>query len=159
MNLKVPVLVSKTDTFSVQNRHFWKLKLAVLQYTGYQVVMKALKIDAEKQVLKLCLGLRPVHEEQLFGSTGKGGVKPVDIVRREHIVGHVALVNIYVRPLAALCLVAGYGIGELNLQGVVVRVGTQTLHAVGTARLVGIILKYGVEELFALLVRKGRSLG
>ena len=34
----------------------------------------------------------------------------MDIVRREHIVGHIALVDIYVRPLSTLRLVAGYGV-------------------------------------------------
>lgn len=68
------------------------------------------------------LRLRPVDEIKFLCSTREGCIEPMDIVGREHVVGHVALVNIYVRPLSALCLMTCYGIGILYLQGIVTRV-------------------------------------
>lgn len=43
----------------------------------------------------------------------------MNVVGREHVVCHVALIDVYVRPLPALCLMAGYGVGILYLQGIV----------------------------------------
>ena len=40
----------------------------------------------------------------------------MDIVGREHIIGHIALIHIYVLPLPALGLMTGHGVCELNLQ-------------------------------------------
>ena len=68
------------------------------------------------------LRLRPIHQEQLFRSTSKSGIKPVDIIGREHLVGHIPLIEIDMRPLTTLRLMTGDGIGELHLQGVVVTV-------------------------------------
>ena len=53
-------------------------------------------------------------------------------------------------PLAALCLVAGEGIGELDLQGVVVGVLFHGTQPVLFARHVGIVLHDGLEELLRL---------
>jgi hypothetical protein len=52
------------------------------------------------------------------------------VVGRQHIIGHVALVYINVGPLSTLRLVASHGIGEFNLQGIVVGVGSQFLDPV-----------------------------
>ena len=60
--------------------------------------------------LLLRLLFPPVHHIYSFLASRYGCIEPMDIVRREHIVGHVALVDIYVRPLSALRLVAGYGV-------------------------------------------------
>ena len=46
------------------------------------------------------LRLGPVDEKEFLCGTREGCVEPVDIVGREHVVGHVALVNIYVCPLS-----------------------------------------------------------
>ena len=70
--------------------------------------------------LLLGLSLGPVDEKQFVGGSCEGGVQPVDVVGREHVVGHVALVYIYVCPLSSLCLVAGHAVGVFGLQGVVV---------------------------------------
>ena len=61
------------------------------------------------------LGLGPVHEIELLGSTGEGCVEPVDLVGGEHVVGHIALIQIDVRPLSALSFMAGDGIGKFHL--------------------------------------------
>ena len=81
----------------------------------------------------------------------------MDVVRSEHVVGHIALVYVHVRPLSALRLVAGYGVGELHLQGVVVHVFAYALHAVGLEGYVLIVFLYGVEQLFALLACQCRG--
>lgn len=104
------------------------------------------------------LRLGPVHEKEFLCGTREGCVEPVDIVGREHVVGHVALVNIYVRPLSALCLVAGNGIGILYLQGIVTRVLPYLLQAVGFQRHILIVFHNSVEEPLALFARKSRSL-
>ena len=98
------------------------------------------------------LCLRPVDKIKMLCGTGKGGVDPVDVVGREHLIGHVALVEIDVCPLPALCLVAGDGVAELHLQGVVVSVLTDFLHAVGLQRYVGIVLQHIPEELLVLFM-------
>ena len=61
----------------------------------------------------------------------EGGIQPVDVVGREHVVGHVALVYIYVCPLSALRLVAGHGVGIFYLKCIVVGVFLQLLVAFG----------------------------
>ena len=53
----------------------------------------------------------------------------MDIVGGEHVVCHIALIQIDMRPLATLSFVAGDGIGELNLKGVVVTVALQFFDA------------------------------
>ena len=48
-----------------------------------------------------CLGFGPVDEEEFLSGSGEGGIEPVDIVGGEHIVGHIALIEIDMRPLTA----------------------------------------------------------
>ena len=81
------------------------------------------------------------------------------IVGRQHIVRHVSLVDVYVRPLAALCLVARHGIGILYLQGIVVGVFLKLLVALGLGAYVGIIEHHLFKQAVALLTRQSRSLG
>ena len=57
----------------------------------------------------------PVHEEQLFGGAGKGGVEPMDIIRREHIIRHIPLVEIDMCPLSTLRLMTGHCVGVFDL--------------------------------------------
>ena len=54
-------------------------------------------------------------------------------------------------PLSALCLMAGDGIGELYLQGVIILISLQFLDALYLQWLVGIVLHHGMIELFLLL--------
>ncbi len=69
----------------------------------------------------------------------------MDVVGSKHVVGHVALVQIDMSPLTALRLVAGHGIGELYLQGIVELVRAHMLHAVGLQGDVGIIGEHALE--------------
>ena len=62
------------------------------------------------------------------------------------------------RPLTALRLVAGYGIGKLYLKGVVVYVFLHSLQAVSLAWQVLIVLHHVVVELFLLLRSERRSI-
>ena len=72
-------------------------------------------VNCDDTGLFLCLRLGPVDEKQALGGAREGRVQPVDVVRSEHVVGHVALVYVHVRPLSALRLVAGHGVGVLYL--------------------------------------------
>ena len=109
--------------------------------------------------LLLCLRLGPVDEKQFVGGSCEGGVKPVYVVGREHVVGHVALVYIYVCPLSALRLVAGHGVSVFYLKSVVVGVFLQLLVAFGLGGHVGIIEHHLLEELLILVVRECRRFG
>ena len=42
----------------------------------------------------------------------------MEIVGREHVVGHVALVYIHMRPLSALSLMTCHGISIFHLEGI-----------------------------------------
>ena len=66
--------------------------------------------------------LRPVHKVELLGGAGEGSIEPVDIVGGEHVVGHIALIQIDVRPLSALSFMAGDGIGKFHLKGIIVTI-------------------------------------
>ena len=105
----------------------------------------------------MCSG--PVDEEHLFGGPGESGVEPVDVVGREHVVGHVALIDVDMRPLAALRLVTGHGITVLHLQRIVVDIVPQGFDAVGLEGYVGIVLHYLIEQLLLLSPCQSRSLG
>ena len=70
----------------------------------------------------------PIDEIKMTGGTREGGIEPVEIVGIDHIVGHVALVDIDICPLSALGLVASDGISEFHLQGVVVIILADVLH-------------------------------
>ena len=99
--------------------------------------------------------LRPVDQIQLLGGTGEGGVEPVDIIGREHVVRHITLIHINMRPLSALRLMAGHGIGKLHLQGIEELVLTNRLHPIRLERNVLIIFFYLTEELLLLLMGQG----
>ena len=99
--------------------------------------------------------LRPVDQIQLLGGTGEGGVEPVDIIGREHVVRHVTLIHINMRPLSALRLMAGHGIGKLHLQGIEELVLENRLHPIRLERNILIIFFYLTEELLLLLMGQG----
>ena len=82
----------------------------------------------------------------------------MDIVGREHIVRHIALININMCPLPALCLITGDGVCKLDLQGIIVFVFLDGLHPVSLQRNVRIVFFYLLEEFFALLMSQGWSL-
>ncbi len=65
----------------------------------------------------LYLRFWPVDQIELLGGTCKGGIEPVQIVGREHVVSHITLVDIDMCPLSTLRLVTGGGIGVFHLQG------------------------------------------
>ena len=58
----------------------------------------------------------------------------MDVVWREHIVGHVSLVDVDVFPLPALGFVTGHGVSVLNLQRVVVLVQLHPFQPIGWSR-------------------------
>ena len=63
----------------------------------------------------------------------------MNIVGREHFLGHIALVDIDMRPLPALRLVTGHRIGIFYLQRVEIRVGLEFFYAVALSRNVSIV--------------------
>lgn len=73
--------------------------------------------------------LAPVHEIDGAGGTGDGGVEPAEVVGTKHVVGHEALIDEDVGPLTSLCLVAGDGIGVLDLECIEVWVLLHSLDA------------------------------
>jgi|GEM_PF-4451003 len=62
-------------------------------------------------------------------------------------------------PLSALGLVAGHGVGKLDLQSGEVRVLAHGCHAVGLAGQVGIVVEHALIELVALLTGERRRIG
>ena len=80
----------------------------------------------------------------------------MDIVGSEHVVGHVALIDIDVRPLSALSLVACHGIGILHLQGIVIRVLAQRLKPVRLQGQVLIVSHHVLEQFFVLFACQRR---
>ena len=93
---------------------------------------------------RIYLGLGPVDEIEFLGGAGEGGVEPVDIVGGEHIVRHIALIEIDVRPLSALRFMAGDGIGKLYLKGVVIAIALHLLDALYLLGDVCIILDHSI---------------
>ena len=81
--------------------------------------------------LTLNLAVAPVDEEEALTGSGEGGIEPVDIIGSKHVVGHISLVDVDMSPLSALGLVAGHGVGKLDLQSGEVRVLAHGSHAVG----------------------------
>lgn len=73
----------------------------------------------------------------------------------EHIVGHVSLVYIYVCPLSALCLVAGYGVGIFYLYGVEVIVVSHLVNALTLLAYVGIVGHHAIIQHLVLFGGEG----
>ena len=76
---------------------------------------------------KLIFG--PIYQIDRFCGTRYSGIEPPEIVGRKHVFGYIALVYENALPLPALRLVAGDGIGVLDLQGVEVGVEPELLVA------------------------------
>ena len=83
----------------------------------------------------------------------------MDIIGRKHIVRHITLVEIDMRPLTTLSLMTRHGIGILNLKSVIILIALQFFDAVGLETDIGIILHHSIVELQVLLMRQSRSLG
>ena len=61
------------------------------------------------------LFFRIVHQVERSRGTGKGRVEPTEVIGRQILVRHIALVEEYILPLSALSLVASHGVGILHL--------------------------------------------
>ena len=82
----------------------------------------------------------------------------MNVVRREHVVGHITLVEIYVLPLSALCFMAGDGIGILYLKGIEMVVFAHCFHLFCLGIDVEIVVVDSGKELLLLLVGQRRRL-
>ena len=96
---------------------------------------------------------RQVDQIESVGRTCKGRVEPAIKIFAQHLLGDVADIQENVHPLSALCLVAGDGIGKLDLQDVVVRVGLHLFHLARLCRYVVVIFKDGVKQFIVHLFR------
>ena len=102
------------------------------------------------------LRFRPINQKKALCGTREGSIEPVQVVGSEHVVSHVTLVDIDMRPLTALCLVTSDGIGELHLQGIVVAILLQLVQAVLLQRDVRVVVHHAVVELLLLLAGQRR---
>ena len=66
----------------------------------------------------------------------------MEILGSEHVVGHVALVNIHVAPLSALSFMTRDGVCIFHLQGIVVNILSQSLKTICLQRYMLIVLRY-----------------
>ena len=83
----------------------------------------------------LLLGI--INQIQCFGGTGKGSIKPAEIIGSEILVCQIPLIQKYILPLSALRLMTSDGIGILHLQGIVIGVSLHFLHPVSLERNIG----------------------
>ena len=82
----------------------------------------------------------------------------MDIVGGEHVVGHIALIQIDVCPLSALSFMTGDGIGKFHLKGIIVTIRLHLLDAFCLLGYICIILHDSIVELLLLFMRQCRSL-
>ena len=75
----------------------------------------------------------------------------MDVVGREHFLGDIALIDIDVRPLTALRLVAGHGIAVFHLQRAVIDIFHHLFQPLRLRLDIGIIGQNAVVELATLL--------
>ena len=61
-------------------------------------------------ILIVRLRFRPIDQIQTLGGAGESGVQPMHIIGRKHVVGHVSLIQIDMRPLPTLRLMTGDGV-------------------------------------------------
>ena len=81
------------------------------------------------------------------------------IVSIDHVVGHIALIDINVTPLPALRLMAGDSIGELHLQSIEVSIAFHCPQSFWLGFKISIVFHHLIEELFALLPGEGGRVG
>ena len=96
--------------------------------------------------------LRPIDEPDLVSGTCEGRVEPTVVVEAHHLFCDVPLVDEHLRPLTALRLVAGDGIGVLDLQGVDVGVFLHLLHPIFFVRDIGVVLEHTIPQLLVHLM-------
>ena len=82
----------------------------------------------------------------------------MDIIGSKHIIRHIALVYIDMRPLSALRFMTGNGIGKLHLQSIEIWVLPDCLHTVCLQWYVLIIFLYLMEKLLLLIMGQSRGL-
>ena len=82
----------------------------------------------------------------------------MDIIGSKHIVRHIPLIYIDMRPLSTLCLMTGNGIGKLHLQSIEIRILPDCLHTVCLQWYVLIIFLYLTEKLLLLVMGQSRRL-
>ena len=92
---------------------------------------------------KLIFG--PIYQIDRFCGTRYSGIEPPEIVGRKHVFGYIALVYENALPLSALRLVAGDGIGELNLKGVEVAILPNRLVSLALRNDIKVVLLHLVE--------------
>ena len=98
--------------------------------------------------------LRQIHQIEPVGRTCKGGVKPTVEVFSKHFFRDIADIQKDVHPLAALCLVAGDGIGIFDLQDVVMRICFHFFHLSCLCRDIVVIFENGIEKLVIKIFRQ-----
>ena len=81
------------------------------------------------------------------------------VIRRHHLRRDVSLVEINVRPLSALGLMTGHGVGILHLNSVEKVVLSQLFQSLLLGRYIVVIGHYLVEQAFGLLSCQCRGLG
>ena len=96
---------------------------------------------------------RQIDQIEPVGRTCEGRVKPAVEIFPQHFFRDIADIQKDVHPLAALCLVAGDGIGEFDLQDVVVGIGFHLFHLSRLCRDIFVIFEDGKEELVVQLFR------
>ena len=89
-----------------------------------------------------------VEEVGLLLGAGEGGVEPAQPLEVDHFFGEVALVDDDGRPLAALALVGGDGVGEFDLEGLGAGVLLGGLGDLPLAAEVGVVEHDVFEERF-----------
>lgn len=82
------------------------------------------------RVLASVEGEGGIDEAEAGGGAGCGGVEPAVEVNGGHgiVGGEITHIHVDVAPLAALCFVAGHGVGIFHLERVQVGVGAQHAH-------------------------------
>ena len=99
--------------------------------------------------------LWPIDQIERVRSTCESRVEPMDIIRRQHLVGHVTLVHIYVTPLSALCFVTSNSIRKLHLE--IVRGGELLFDIRKNAYYTGTLMRLLKDEISLILFQNQSS--
>ncbi len=99
-----------------------------------------------------------IDQNDLFGGAREGRIEPTHHVVRHRLVAEQAPVDENGLPLAALRLVARYGIRELHLKRVIVRILMDFLEAFQLAPDLRVIFFHLVEQTCGFFARERRSL-
>ena len=110
-------------------------------------------------ILSLEESLVEIYKIEPFRGAGHCSIEPAQHISCHRLIAKKELIDKYRLPLSALRLVAGYGVSELDLQGIKIVVLTNLLQAFYLALDIQIVLLDLTEEAFALLARKRWRLG